>query len=119
MSRSTTLEQILTIVESIPAGRVTTYGSIADHVEGASARSVGHTLRTDGHEAPWWRVVNASGRPAPGVEQAARRHFSAEHTPLVEHGDGTYSVDLGAAMWQVSEGGGVDLGNRERIAATP
>ncbi len=99
----TALEQILGIVEAIPSGRVTTYGSIADRVNGASARSVGHALRTNGHNAPWWRVVNAQGRPAPGVEHAAREQFAREGTPLVEHGDGTYAVDLGAAIWPAAD----------------
>jgi methylated-DNA-protein-cysteine methyltransferase related protein len=92
-------ERVLAVVASIPAGRVMTYGSIAERVAGASARSVGHALRTDGHEAPWWRVVNASGRPAPGGEQAAHARFVREGTPLVEHPDGTYAVDLREALW--------------------
>ncbi len=95
----TTVERILAIVESIPPGRVTTYGSIADVVEDASARSVGHALRTDGHAVPWWRVVSASGRPAPGAEQAAHEHFLEEETPLVTRDDGAYSVDVAAAIW--------------------
>ena len=98
-----TVERILAIVESIPAGRVMTYGSIADHVEGTSARSVGHALKADGHDVPWWRVVNASGRPAPGVERAAHQHFLEEGTPLETHADGTYSVDLSPAMWPSPE----------------
>lgn len=92
-------DRILALVESIPPGRVTTYGAIADAVEGTTPRSVGHTLKTHGHEAPWWRVVNAAGRPAPGVEAAAREHFAAERTPLTPRPDGTYAVDLAAAEW--------------------
>ena len=103
MNPATTHDQILAVVGSIPTGRATTYGSIADAVEGATARSVGHTLKTDGHNAPWWRVVNAGGRPAPGVEHLAREHFAAERTPLTEHPDGTYSVDLAAAEWEIPE----------------
>lgn len=95
-------QRILAIVESIPPGRVTTYGSIADHLEGATARSVGHALKSDGHDVPWWRVVNASGRPAPGVEQLALEHYQDENTPLSMHDDGTYSVDLAASIWPVS-----------------
>lgn len=94
-----TTEQVLAVVESVPPGRVTTYGSIADVVEGASARSVGRTLATDGHAVPWWRVVSASGRPAPGAEEAARERFEEEGTPLVPTGDGGYAVDVAAAMW--------------------
>ena len=94
-------EQILAIVESIPAGRVTTYGSIADLVEGATARSVGHALKTDGHAVPWWRVVTASGRPAPGAEQAAYEHFLEEKTPVDTAGNGAFSVDVAAAIWHI------------------
>ena len=97
------VEQIRTVVESIPAGRVMTYGAIAEQVEGASARSVGRALAADGHDVPWWRVVSASGRPAPGAERAAHDHFREEGTPLDERGDGTYSVDLPAARWHVGE----------------
>ena len=99
MTRPTTHERILSIVQSIPAGRVTTYGAIADQVEGASARSVGRALTVDGHEAPWWRVVNAAGRPAPGVVQVARERYAEERTPLTAHENGTYSIDLTKAFW--------------------
>ena len=98
MTRPTTQERILSIVQSIPAGRVTTYGAIADQVEGASARSVGRALKEDGHDAPWWRVVTAAGRPAPGVEHVARERYAQEHTPLTTHANGTYSIDLAKAF---------------------
>ncbi|MFC5065313.1 MGMT family protein [Actinomycetospora atypica] len=100
-----TTEQVLAIVESVPPGRVTTYGSIADVVEGASARSVGHALRTDGHGVPWWRVVTAGGRPAPGAEAAAHERYLEEGTPLIAFGDGVYTVDLAAATWHVEADG--------------
>ncbi|MBN9736668.1 MULTISPECIES: MGMT family protein [unclassified Pseudonocardia] len=64
---------------------MTTYGSIADLVEGATARSVGHALKTDGHAVPWWRVVTASGRPAPGAERAAYERLLGEEIPC-RHG---------------------------------
>ena len=99
MTRPTTQEHILSIVQSIPAGRVTTYGAIADQVEGASARSVGRALKADGHNAPWWRVVNAAGRPAPGVEHVARERYAQEHTPVTTHENGTYSIDRAKAFW--------------------
>jgi methylated-DNA-protein-cysteine methyltransferase related protein len=99
MTGPTTQERILSVVQSIPAGRVTTYGAIADQVEGASARSVGRALKADGHDAPWWRVVNAAGRPAPGVEDVARERYAQEHTPLTAHPNSTYSVDLAKAFW--------------------
>ncbi len=41
MPRPELLEQIYTIVDQIPAGRVTTYGRIAKMTEGATPRMVG------------------------------------------------------------------------------
>ncbi|GAA4869129.1 hypothetical protein GCM10023203_17690 [Actinomycetospora straminea] len=113
----TAMEQILAIVESIPAGRVTTYGSIADVVEGATARSVGHALRTDGHAVPWWRVVTASGRPAPGAEHAAYERFLEEKTPVDTADDGTYSVDVAAAIWHIPSSPSLSAGRSGAVRA--
>ena len=99
MTRPITHERVLSIVGSIPAGRVMTYGAIAAQVEGATARSVGRVLKVNGHEAPWWRVVNAAGRPARGVEQVARERYAEERTPLTAHENGTYSINLAKALW--------------------
>ncbi|WP_148252626.1 MGMT family protein [Aidingimonas lacisalsi] len=64
MARSELLEQIYTIVAQIPAGRVTTYGRVAQMTEGATPRMVGSAMRhlPDGHDLPWHRVINASRR---------------------------------------------------------
>lgn len=94
MSDPSAVQQIFNVITSIPSGRVTTYGLIADLVDGATVRSVGHALKTDGHGAPWWRVVNAKGRPAPGAEKSAHQHFVDEGTPLTTHEDATYAVDM-------------------------
>ena len=63
------------IVSAIPAGRVTTYGALADAV-GTSARYVGRFLGRRGHNLPWWRVVNAAGNPVPGRQD---RSIAATH----------------------------------------
>ncbi|MGM0615007.1 MAG: MGMT family protein [Pseudomonadota bacterium] len=62
MPRPELLEQIYTIVEQIPAGRVTTYGRIAAMTEGATPRMVGAAMRhlPKGHQLPWHRVIAAS-----------------------------------------------------------
>lgn len=57
-------ERILDTVRAIPEGRVMTYGDIA-RVTGTAARAVGRVLHNSGHEIPWWRVVDADGRPYP------------------------------------------------------
>lgn len=112
MNALTAHDQILAIVGSIPPGRVMTYGSIAEHVSGAGARSVGQTLKADGHDVPWWRVVNAAGRPAPGAARTAHQHYSDEATPLTERPDGTYAVDLAGALWQPPKELSVSSGDR-------
>ncbi|WP_110670387.1 MGMT family protein [Salinicola halophilus] len=75
--RAEILEQIYTIVASVPPGRVTTYGRIARMTEGASARSVGTAMRTlpAGHQLPWHRVIGASRRVAD--HDGARRQREA------------------------------------------
>ncbi|SFC33706.1 methylated-DNA--protein-cysteine methyltransferase [Pragia fontium] len=57
--------RIYTVVASIPAGKVTTYGTIA-RLAGAAgaARQVGIVLSRlpAGSKLPWFRVVNAQGK---------------------------------------------------------
>lgn len=61
-------DAILAIVQSIPAGRVATYGQVAE-LAGlpGRARLVGTTLGKlpDDSGVPWHRVVNAAGRISP------------------------------------------------------
>ena len=75
MARPELLEQIYTIVDQIPPGRVTTYGRIAAMTEGATPRMVGSAMRhlPDGHELPWHRVIAASLKLA-DHGGAARQH---------------------------------------------
>ena len=58
------VEHVRALVASIPAGRVATYGDIADAAGLSSARTVGWIMRTDSSDLPWHRVLGASGRPA-------------------------------------------------------
>lgn len=76
------VEAVLSYVERIPPGRVTTYGAIADALADASgrnsARRVGTIMATHGGAVPWHRVVGAGGRLVPGHENEARRRLKAE-----------------------------------------
>jgi alkylated DNA nucleotide flippase Atl1 len=92
-------ERVRTIVDAVPPGRVTTYGDIAACFSGVGPRAIGRVMRNDSHDLPWWRVVNASGRPAPGGEVAARVEYDREGTPLVERRERPYRVDLRASRW--------------------
>jgi methylated-DNA-protein-cysteine methyltransferase related protein len=58
------VEAVRALVASIPAGRVSTYGDIADAAGLSSPRIVGWIMRTDSSDLPWHRVITASGRPA-------------------------------------------------------
>ena len=73
-------QRICATVDSIPAGRVATYGQVAREAGlPRRARLVGAVLRTlpAGSRLPWHRVVNAKGeispRPGSGPREQARR----------------------------------------------
>ncbi len=58
------VENVRALVAAIPAGRVATYGDIAEAAGLSSPRIVGWIMRTDSSDLPWHRVIGASGRPA-------------------------------------------------------
>ena len=64
---------VLLAVESVPAGKVTTYGQIAQIVGRGGPRSVARILASGGDAVCWWRVVRSDGRiAAPLVGEASR-----------------------------------------------
>ncbi|MEV1135164.1 MGMT family protein [Rhodococcus coprophilus] len=98
---ATTDEQIETVralVAAIPAGRVATYGDIADAAALSSPRTVGWIMRTDTADLPWHRVVPASGRPATHLAHRQPARLALEGTPL--HGD---RVDLARARHRFAQ----------------
>jgi methylated-DNA-protein-cysteine methyltransferase-like protein len=52
---------IYKIIESIPSGKVMSYGQIATMLPKCTARMVGYALSSlpDENDVPWWRVVNS------------------------------------------------------------
>ncbi len=90
------VEAVLRVVESIPAGRVLTYGDVAEIVGRGGPRQVGRVMATMGDLVPWWRVIRASGEPALGHERRALEHFREEGTPLRPDG---VRVDLRGGRW--------------------
>lgn len=97
---------VLAVVELIPAGRVLTYGDIAELLERGGPRQVGRVLSRGAGPLPWWRVLRAGGHPPRGLALRARLHYDREGTPLsVPSGPpGTidpedYRVDLPRARW--------------------
>ncbi|WP_106213369.1 MGMT family protein [Glaciihabitans tibetensis] len=93
------VSRVLAVVESIPPGRVMTYGGVAAALGSRAARAVGQTMAYYGSDVPWWRVVRASGHPAVDHESRALEHFRAEGTPLRWSANGVFRVDLAAARY--------------------
>ncbi|HET6212960.1 MAG TPA: MGMT family protein, partial [Micromonosporaceae bacterium] len=81
------VEEVLSLVERIPPGRVMSYGAIAEYLRDTagrgSARYVGTVMAKYGSPVPWHRVVAANGRLVPGHEREALRRHRAEGTPLL------------------------------------
>lgn len=93
------ISRVLDVVASIPPGRVMTYGDVAAALGSRAARAVGQVMSHYGSDAPWWRVVRASGHPAIDHEARALEYFRAEGTPLKWSRDGVHRVDLAVARY--------------------
>jgi methylated-DNA-protein-cysteine methyltransferase related protein len=87
---------VMKLVEQVPAGRVLTYGDVAELVGSRSPRAVGAVMATWGHELEWQRVVLSDGSPAPGHEKEALRRLRRDGCPLTRAGS---RVDLARARW--------------------
>ena len=60
-------ERVYNIVRRIPAGRVMTYGQLAELLgEGYTARTVGFVMHSAEEGDPWQRVINAQGACSTG-----------------------------------------------------
>lgn len=78
--------RVAAAVAAIPPGTVATYGEVAVEAGFAvgASRAVGNVVaQVEG--LPWWRVVTASGRLVPGLEERHARLLSAEGV-VVERG---------------------------------
>ena len=111
MSRGTDAEYVaavLDVVGQIPAGRVMTYGLIAEVVADALAarggeprggpRQVGAVMSRHGGTVPWWRVVAADGRVPSHKASEALAALRAEGAPLTSDGDDA-RVRMRSAVW--------------------
>jgi alkylated DNA nucleotide flippase Atl1 len=93
------VERVLSIVEQVPPGRVTTYGLIADAIGAGGPRQVGAVMAAYGGPVPWWRVVRADGSLPSSHLPEAHQEYLAEGTPLRPSG----AVDIRAAVWWPDE----------------
>jgi methylated-DNA-protein-cysteine methyltransferase related protein len=71
-------QRILACVEAIPAGRVMSYGDVAEYAGARTPRLVGHVLRHDGGSVPWHRVLHADGTFAEHLRDEQRQRLIAE-----------------------------------------
>lgn len=71
-------DRVRTQVQATRSGEVLTYGEVAREAGApGAARAVGNVLAaTTG--LPWWRIVAADGRLAPGKEHEQARRLRAE-----------------------------------------
>ena len=94
------VELVLTCVEQIPRGQVSTYGAIAEVVGavagGGGPRQVGSIMASHGGAVPWWRVVRADGSVPPSHLGEARQAYLEEGTPLRPSGN----VDIRRALFR-------------------
>ena len=86
-------EAVFDAVDSIPPGRVSTYGDIGRLI-GIGPRRVARALSSGGGAVPWYRVVRADGTAAEPVRVRQLELLASEGVP-VRGG----RVDLSAVRW--------------------
>ena len=94
------VSRVLDVVASIPPGCAMAYSDVAATLGSRAARAVGTVMSHYGSDAPWWRVVRASGHPPIDHEARALEHYRAEGTPLTWSNTGVYRVDLAKARFR-------------------
>lgn len=96
--------RVFEIVRRIPAGRVMTYGQLAELLgEGYTARTVGFVMHTAADSDPWHRVINAQGACSTGrvllPPDKQQRMLEAEGVVFDARG----RCDLGRYRWMPEE----------------
>lgn len=86
--------RVLACVESIPRGRVMTYGDVAEFCGLNTPRQVGSILSADDGTVPWHRVLRADGSFAEQLADEQRQRLLGEGV-RVERG----RVDLRRYRW--------------------
>lgn len=72
-------DRVVRVVATTTPGEVVTYGEVAAEAgRPGAARAVGRVLRATQRPLPWWRVVTATGRLVPGLEDRHADHLEAE-----------------------------------------
>ena len=90
------VEQVLAVVESIPPGRVMSYGDVAEYVGSGGPRQVGRVMSEYGGGVPWWRVIRTDGSPPACHDGEGLGRLRSEGTPMRPGGG---RVDMRLARW--------------------
>jgi methylated-DNA-protein-cysteine methyltransferase related protein len=73
------------VVGGLSSGEVVSYGEVAVLAgRPGAARAVGTVLKHTAVPLPWWRVVTATGRLAPGKEAEQARRLRAEGVDITD-----------------------------------
>ncbi len=91
--------RILACVESIPPGRVMTYGDVAEYVGSRAPRMVGRVLALDDGSVPWHRVLRADGSCASHLYDEQRGRLLSEGVQFLGR-----RVDLATFRWDGGDG---------------
>lgn len=90
-------EAVFALVAMIPAGKVLSYGDVAELLGSGGPRQVGKAIGS-GSEVCWWRVVRSNGTLAPELHQRAGELWEREGTPCTPSG-----VKMKPARWIPTE----------------
>ena len=100
------VDAVRSVIALIPAGRVLSYGDVAEILHEGGPRQVGAVLSHSGSGLPWWRVIRSGGEPPRGHEQRALVRYRSEGTPLSGQADDDgrgFRVRIGPARWFPTE----------------
>ncbi len=87
-------DEVIALVNRIPAGQVMSYGDVAEYLGAGVPLAVGQVMRKHGREMPWHRVVYVDGSPQPYEPDEQLRLLAEEGTPIRGR-----RVDMSAARW--------------------
>jgi alkylated DNA nucleotide flippase Atl1 len=94
-------ERVLSVAELIPAGKVMTYGDVAEWLGEGGPRQVGRVMSHYGGAVAWWRVVRSDGVLLPGHQTEAMARYREEGTPLRQSNSTGHlpRIDMSRARW--------------------
>src|SRR4051812_50200083 len=73
--REELIEAVLQVASLVPAGKVLSYGDIAELLGTAGPRQVGRVMALHGAAVAWWRVVRSDGSLPADLMLQALAHY--------------------------------------------